>query len=50
MSPRARSSTSKTSGSEHTAIEMTSTDSPGLFYEISAALADLHCDVVEAHA
>lgn len=35
---------------EHTAIEMTGTDRPGLFSEISAALADLHCNVVEAHA
>lgn len=36
--------------SEHTAIEMTGTDRPGLFSEISAALAQLHCNVVEAHA
>ncbi|XP_022728642.1 ACT domain-containing protein ACR2 isoform X2 [Durio zibethinus] len=36
--------------SEHTAIEMSGTDRPGLFSEISAALADLHCNVVEAHA
>ncbi|KAF8393153.1 hypothetical protein HHK36_021394 [Tetracentron sinense] len=35
---------------EHTAIEMTGTDRPGLFSEISAALADLRCNVVEAHA
>ncbi|KAJ8751665.1 hypothetical protein K2173_025824 [Erythroxylum novogranatense] len=35
---------------EHTAIEMTGTDRPGLFSEISAALADLHCNIVEAHA
>ncbi|KAK4277195.1 hypothetical protein QN277_015224 [Acacia crassicarpa] len=35
---------------EHTAIEMTGADHPGLFSEISAALADLHCNVVEAHA
>uniref|UniRef100_A0A7N0RAJ7 ACT domain-containing protein ACR n=1 Tax=Kalanchoe fedtschenkoi TaxID=63787 RepID=A0A7N0RAJ7_KALFE len=37
-------------GHEHTAIEMTGTDRPGLFSEISAALADLHCNIVEAHA
>lgn len=36
--------------SEHTAIEMTGTDRPGLFSEISAALADLRCNIVEAHA
>lgn len=30
-------------------IEMTGTDRPGLFSEISAALADLHCNIVEAH-
>ncbi|KAI3683983.1 hypothetical protein L1987_84500 [Smallanthus sonchifolius] len=35
---------------EPTAIEMTATDRPGLFSEISAALADLHCNIVEAHA
>nr|XP_043612180.1 ACT domain-containing protein ACR2 [Erigeron canadensis] len=35
---------------EPTAIEMTGTDRPGLFSEISAALADLHCNIVEAHA
>ncbi|KVH99805.1 ACT domain-containing protein ACR2 [Cynara cardunculus var. scolymus] len=35
---------------ELTAIEMTATDRPGLFSEISAALADLHCNIVEAHA
>ncbi|GLT49753.1 hypothetical protein SLA2020_232870 [Shorea laevis] len=36
--------------SEHTAIEMIGTDRPGLFSEISAALAYLHCNIVEAHA
>lgn len=35
---------------QHTAIEMSGTDRPGLFSEISAALADLHCNIVEAHA
>ncbi|XVE97401.1 hypothetical protein REPUB_Repub03eG0016200 [Reevesia pubescens] len=35
---------------EHAAIEMSGTDRPGLFSEISAALADLHCNIVEAHA
>lgn len=33
-----------------TAIEMTAIDRPGLFSEISAALADLQCNIVEAHA
>lgn len=36
--------------SEPKAIEMTGKDRPGLFSEISAALADLHCNIVEAHA
>ncbi|XP_022867844.1 ACT domain-containing protein ACR2 [Olea europaea var. sylvestris] len=31
------------------AIEMTGKDRPGLLSEISAALADLHCNIVEAH-
>lgn len=35
---------------EPTAIELTGTDRPGLFSEISAALADLQCNIVEAHA
>ncbi|XP_058224628.1 ACT domain-containing protein ACR2 isoform X2 [Rhododendron vialii] len=36
--------------SEPKAIEMTGPDRPGLFSEISAALAELQCNVVEAHA
>ncbi|KAK4491051.1 hypothetical protein RD792_001773 [Penstemon davidsonii] len=36
--------------SELKAIEMTGKDRPGLFSEISAALADLQCNIVEAHA
>ncbi|GAV60528.1 ACT domain-containing protein, partial [Cephalotus follicularis] len=36
--------------SEHTTIELTGADRPGLFSEISAALADLQCNIVEAHA
>ncbi|MCL7037890.1 hypothetical protein MKW94_009914 [Papaver nudicaule] len=35
---------------DHTAIELTGADRPGLLSEISAALADLRCNVVEAHA
>ena len=38
------------SNEQHTAIELTGADRPGLFSEISAALADLHCNIVEAHA
>ncbi|CAK7353746.1 unnamed protein product [Dovyalis caffra] len=52
--PKARAYTNNVSEadhpSEHTAIEMSGTDRPGLFSEISAALADLHCNIVEAHA
>ncbi|KAI4383454.1 hypothetical protein MLD38_009288 [Melastoma candidum] len=36
--------------SDHTAIEMTGTDSPGLLSEISAVLAELSCRVVSAAA
>ncbi|XP_026387628.1 ACT domain-containing protein ACR2-like isoform X1 [Papaver somniferum] len=35
---------------DHTAIELTGADRPGLLSEISAVLADLRCNVVEAHA
>jgi len=35
---------------QYTAIEITGTDRPGLFSEISAALVDLHCNIVEVHA
>ncbi|KAE9599403.1 hypothetical protein Lal_00039409 [Lupinus albus] len=35
---------------QHTTIEMIGADRPGLFSEISAALVDLHCNIVEAHA
>ncbi|KAK9699930.1 hypothetical protein RND81_08G204700 [Saponaria officinalis] len=40
----------KTGSTEHTAIEMTARDRPGLFSEITAALADMECNIVEAHA
>ncbi|KAL5724419.1 ACT domain-containing protein acr6 [Ranunculus cassubicifolius] len=33
---------------EHTSIELTGTDRPGLFSEVCAVLADLHCNVVNA--
>ncbi|XP_042492779.1 ACT domain-containing protein ACR2 [Macadamia integrifolia] len=45
-----RRNTDIESPSEHTAIELSGTDRPGLFSEISAALADLRCNVIEAHA
>ncbi|RRT55230.1 hypothetical protein B296_00022430 [Ensete ventricosum] len=38
------------SSSERTAIEMIGVNRPGLFSEISAALAEQRCNVVEAHA
>lgn len=34
---------------QHTTIEMAGEDHPGLFSEISAALGDLHCEIVKAH-
>ncbi|KAL9267327.1 ACT domain-containing protein [Drosera capensis] len=49
-SPRAKSHISKFQTPEHTSIEMKAADRPGLFSEISAALADLQCNIVEAHA
>ncbi|XVF07143.1 hypothetical protein REPUB_Repub06bG0113200 [Reevesia pubescens] len=33
---------------EHTSIELAGTDRPGLFSEVCAVLADLHCNVVNA--
>ncbi|KAL8496952.1 hypothetical protein ACS0TY_020583 [Phlomoides rotata] len=36
--------------SEAKAIEMSGKDRPGLFSEISAALADMGCNIIEAHA
>lgn len=33
---------------EHTSIELTGTDRPGLLSEVCAVLADLHCNVVNA--
>ncbi|KAK9280389.1 hypothetical protein L1049_014078 [Liquidambar formosana] len=51
LSSSKKTCTTKVFESEHsTAIEMTGADRPGLFSEISAALADLHCNIVEAHA
>ena len=36
------------SSEEHTSIELTGTDSPGLLSEVCAVLTDLHCNVVNA--
>ncbi|KAL3526272.1 hypothetical protein ACH5RR_010928 [Cinchona calisaya] len=36
------------SSEEHTSIELTGTDRPGLLSEVCAVLADLHCSVVNA--
>ncbi|XP_042038566.1 ACT domain-containing protein ACR2 isoform X1 [Salvia splendens] len=44
------SSSKAVSRGEAQAIEMTGKDRPGLFSEISAALADMGCNIVEAHA
>ncbi|XP_068651656.1 ACT domain-containing protein ACR2 isoform X2 [Aristolochia californica] len=41
---------SSSSSQAVTAIEMRATNRPGLFSEISAVLADLRCNVIEAHA
>lgn len=47
--PTANGETSLERG-ETKAIEMTGKDRPGLFSEISAALADMGCNIIEAHA
>ncbi|XP_042001671.1 ACT domain-containing protein ACR2-like isoform X1 [Salvia splendens] len=44
------SSPKTVSRGEAQAIEMTGKNRPGLFSEISAALADMGCNIVEAHA
>ncbi|KAI3468006.1 hypothetical protein Pfo_024669 [Paulownia fortunei] len=49
LKAKARSSSESQAG-EPKAIEMTGKDRPGLFSEISAALADLDCNIIEAHA
>lgn len=50
-SPTAKAQTAlESQPSEPQAIEMTGKDRPGLFSEISAALADMGCNIVEAHA
>ncbi|KAK6119549.1 hypothetical protein DH2020_046716 [Rehmannia glutinosa] len=49
LTAKARPSSDSQPG-EPKAIEMTGKDRPGLFSEISAALADLGCNIIEAHA
>ncbi|KAE8710617.1 ACT domain-containing protein ACR4 [Hibiscus syriacus] len=43
-----RSSVDSTSSEDHTLIELTGSDRPGLLSELSAVLADMECDVVNA--
>ncbi|GER35327.1 ACT domain-containing protein [Striga asiatica] len=50
LKPKARISPCESQPDEPKAIEMTGKDRPGLFSEISAALADLGCNIIEAHA
>ncbi|XP_011081540.1 ACT domain-containing protein ACR2 isoform X1 [Sesamum indicum] len=50
-SPKAKALTNlESQANEPKAIEMTGKDRPGLFSEISAVLADLGCNIIEAHA
>ncbi|XVF18534.1 hypothetical protein REPUB_Repub11eG0030500 [Reevesia pubescens] len=46
--PSQRSSVGVVPSEEHTSIELAGTDRPGLFSEVCAVLADLHCNVVNA--
>ncbi|XP_058093106.1 ACT domain-containing protein ACR4-like isoform X2 [Magnolia sinica] len=46
--PPLRSSVGVTPSKEHTSIELTGTDRPGLLSEVCAVLADLRCNVVNA--
>ncbi|KDO63884.1 hypothetical protein CISIN_1g013535mg [Citrus sinensis] len=48
FAPSLRSSVGVMPTEEHTSIEFTGTDRPGLFSEVCAVLADLHCNVVNA--
>ncbi|XP_057799979.1 ACT domain-containing protein ACR2 [Salvia miltiorrhiza] len=49
-SGNASSPKAKAKATSSLAIEMTGKDRPGLFSEISAALADMGCNIIEAHA
>ncbi|XP_054780264.1 ACT domain-containing protein ACR6 [Prosopis cineraria] len=46
--PSLRGSVGVVPSEEHTSIELTGTDRPGLLSEVCAVLADLHCNVVNA--
>ncbi|XP_077250399.1 ACT domain-containing protein ACR6-like isoform X2 [Tasmannia lanceolata] len=46
--PSMRSSVGMMPSKEHTSIELTGTDRPGLLSEVSAVLTDLRCNVVSA--
>ncbi|XP_059669953.1 ACT domain-containing protein ACR6 [Cornus florida] len=46
--PSLRGSVGVMPSEEHTSIELTGTDRPGLLSEVCAVLADLHCNVVNA--
>ncbi|CAK9175139.1 unnamed protein product [Ilex paraguariensis] len=46
--PSLRGSVGLMPSEEHTSIELTGTDRPGLLSEVCAVLADLHCNVVNA--
>lgn len=46
--PSLRGTVGLMSSEEHTSIELTGTDRPGLLSEVCAVLTDLHCNVVNA--
>ncbi|KAK9272022.1 hypothetical protein L1049_002391 [Liquidambar formosana] len=48
FAPPLRGSVGVMPSEEHTSIELTGTDRPGLLSEVCAVLADLHCNVVNA--
>ncbi|KAB5520920.1 hypothetical protein DKX38_025239 [Salix brachista] len=48
FAPSLRGSVGVMPSEEHTAIELTGTDRPGLLSEVCAVLTDLHCNVVNA--
>lgn len=50
LQPSLRSSVGVVPSTEHTSIELTCTDRPGLLSEVCAVLADLGCNVVSAEA
>ena len=48
FAPSLRGSVGVVPSEEHTLIELTGTDRPGLLSEVCAVLVDLHCNVVNA--